>query len=265
MDNPIIKIITNLVNEGLHPTAVSAIPDNGIWSIEVVFSDFVALGEGCGPVNVDRQDMPAGVSVSGFERYQDHVEAIGAESREIIEQWMIEAARLGKAPDFAWIGNRCVIKPIEWLKEPTRSLLLKKYEVQNDDPARKENVYLMSEFCEHCEKELEEGEGPLCESCQADADWCKWRDETVEAVEALAAKYGWDIERTGGWGKRSWYYTLTKECDQCVLGLDGECECKEIKLRISNHATAYCTEEISLAYEGGGDDHTIEQLEERMK
>ena len=108
----------------------------------------------------------------------------------------------------------------------------------------------------------------LCEKCQATADWHEWHEEILETVEALAAKHEWEFDRTqasGGTNTRSHYYELFRECDVCILGKDdGECTCETLKLRISDHGTAYCTEDISLAMTPSGDDHTLETLEKRL-
>lgn len=112
----------------------------------------------------------------------------------------------------------------------------------------------MCEFCEHCEKELDEWDpAPLCQSCQNDKEWCEWRDETVAAVESLVAKHGWKIEQTGGWGKKSWYFLITKNEE-------------EINLRISDHAILYASNnDISLVWIPGQDDHSICDLEKLLE
>lgn len=121
-------------------------------------------------------------------------------------------------------------------------------------------------WCCDCEEiVLEEGE--RCESCEKAHRWLTWLESTLDAVEALAAEHEWDFSRnqySGGFNTKSRYYELTRECDPCILGSDEECRCELLKLRISDHGSAYCSEDISLAMEASGDDHTLDILAKRL-
>ncbi len=117
-------------------------------------------------------------------------------------------------------------------------------------------------FCSDCGRELElcdwDGIGDLCEKCEQENAAIEWIDSTETKVRELAAEHGWDFERTGGTGSR--YYELTRN-----NGLDDdEQEWQAIKLRISDHATAYCSEDISLTKDGSGDDHTLDSLKNAL-
>lgn len=95
-------------------------------------------------------------------------------------------------------------------------------------------------------------------------------DELCETIEALAMKHGWEIDNGNGFAKWNWssmgsrYTTLERR--RTIIDEDGDEyeESQKLKVRASNHATAYCTEDMSFVCEegkSGGDDHTIEQLE----
>jgi len=127
-------------------------------------------------------------------------------------------------------------------------------------------------LCKHCEKEISACECCLwcndcgcllsdseiddgitqCEDCKKKQVRCDWVDDMEREVTRLVVKYGWALDQTGGGlNTRSQYYLLAKD-DQ------------EIKLRISDHATCYCSEDISLAMEPSGDDSTLATLEDRL-
>lgn len=91
-----------------------------------------------------------------------------------------------------------------------------------------------------------------CETCERDNDCFDWIDETCRKVTALATENGWEC---GDWRRaqtRSRYITM--ERGDSVL-----------KVRVSDHGSAYCSEDISIAKTPSGDDHTLEILEKRLK
>lgn len=95
-------------------------------------------------------------------------------------------------------------------------------------------------------------------------------DELCDAVEAMARRNGWELEDGKGyarWNCSSMGSRYAKlERSRIVVDSDGDDDEQRqtVKIRVSNHATAYCTEDVSLVCDSsraGGDDHTIEQLE----
>ena len=105
-----------------------------------------------------------------------------------------------------------------------------------------------------------------CSKCAESVEWYQWLEPILDQVAAIADEHEWEFDRndfSGGFNTRSRYYTLTRECDNCVLGHEG-CTCETLKLRISDHGSAHCTEDISLAMEPSGDDHTINDLTRRL-
>lgn len=89
-----------------------------------------------------------------------------------------------------------------------------------------------------------------------------------DEVKRLATLHGWEmsngeyavnrLEDTHQSQTGSYYFELSR------WGLDreGDDAQQTIKLRVSDHGSAYCREDISLATTPGGDDHTIDQLNE---
>ena len=117
----------------------------------------------------------------------------------------------------------------------------------------------------------------MCETCDQNQDfdsedrdtWCArclasdWVRATEREVERLAELAGWSVDsRSGGFNTRSRYLTLSRPGP---LDEDGDETLDELKVRISDHGSAYCSEDISLAMVPSGDDHTIEALSERLK
>lgn len=111
----------------------------------------------------------------------------------------------------------------------------------------------------------------MCKRCDENQDfdpndratWCNscvgraWVYDTESAIEAVVESAGWSItERSGGFNSASRYLTIYRE------NFDGDFE--EFKLRISDHGSAHCSEDISLAMNPGGDDHSIETLTARL-
>ena len=118
--------------------------------------------------------------------------------------------------------------------------------------------------CEQCAKPAVCDCG--CELSEDDAcDWtpenqvvaqcekCRREDSTNEAMTALrdeairvAIAAGWSIASADTRRSGSWYYTLTR----------GD---ETLNLRIADHGTAYCSEDVSLVIDGHGnpDDHSL--------
>ena len=139
-------------------------------------------------------------------------------------------------------------------------------------------------WCAHCDKLIgyesehgcdcsedgdarEVGDTWHCGTCAKDADWHAWLQATLDSFAAIAAELEWDFDRdtySGGFNSRSRYYTLTRECDACILGTDDDCTCERLKLRISDHGSAYCSEHVSIAMNPSGDDHSVEYLRKRL-
>lgn len=90
----------------------------------------------------------------------------------------------------------------------------------------------------------------LCDECQAEQAWEAWREETTERAREICERNGWAFgDSSGGFNTRSVYYTIER---------DGYAD---VKLRISDHGTCYCTEDYSLAYRPSGDDGTLAGFE----
>lgn len=103
-----------------------------------------------------------------------------------------------------------------------------------------------------------------CEACEASNKKYIWIDETCSRVEELASLHGWEH---GDWSTAetgSRYTELSRECSSCLGVVDRECECKTLKVRVSDHGSAYCSEDLSIALNPSGDDHTIKDLERRL-
>lgn len=139
----------------------------------------------------------------------------------------------------------------------------------------------MCDTCQYCEKQIEECGCTLvcecgfqidedsilngkeeCESCRNKTEKAEWVEETCEQVEQLAERYGWELPGSGWqWANTGSRYAelsrgrwINEDTD------DEDYEEQTLKIRVSDHATCYCIEDISLAKEGSGDDSTIEHL-----
>lgn len=113
--------------------------------------------------------------------------------------------------------------------------------------------------------ESQEREGGwLCESCRNRNAKCDWLDETCKTVESLAAEHEWEFGRWHYAETGSRYVELNRECDSCILGSDGDCTCETLTVRVSDHGSAYCSEDYSIAMKPSGDDHTLEILAARL-
>lgn len=141
------------------------------------------------------------------------------------------------------------------------------------------------EDCSHsedCENQYHRpsGDAPRHPFWETDRDlcWCEkccrsaQKESEMESLEAelrsLATANDWEIDRTQQAQTGSVYFTLSRECDCCVLGGDPEdCTCEKLSVRISDHGSCYCREDISLIIPSGnasGDDHSIETLKKRL-
>lgn len=110
--------------------------------------------------------------------------------------------------------------------------------------------------CRECGSELSqwqvEAGHTCCESCQAEDVAIEWIGQTLEQVERLAAEHGWEIaSRDRSRETKSRYLTLERGDQRLVV-------------RVSDHGSMYCREDISLAKDGGPDDHTLDDLMRRL-
>jgi len=117
----------------------------------------------------------------------------------------------------------------------------------------------------------------MCIACDQNPDfdpidratWCNscvgrdWVYTTELQVEAIAAEYGWSLSSwNGGFNTSSRYVTLSRACGEME---DGEyLDLEEVKVRVSDHGSAYCSEDISLALHPSGDDSDLEALKKRL-
>jgi len=134
------------------------------------------------------------------------------------------------------------------------------------------NTWIESEinvWCLDCNIDLRDtmiadDDNPRCETCQERFEQNQWIADAEERVRVLCKKHGWDFEyKSGGFGTSSRYYELTREGGE--LDDDGDpCEWQTIKLRISDHGSCYCSEDVSIAMNPSGDDHSMDILERRL-
>jgi hypothetical protein len=107
----------------------------------------------------------------------------------------------------------------------------------------------------------------FCEKCRQRDRAESEKDELEQQVRALAAELEWQVADAHRADTGSVYLTLRRECDACILGTDDDCTCEEMTVRISDHGSCYCSEDVSLVIpsgNAGGDDHTIEYLRKRL-
>jgi hypothetical protein len=110
-------------------------------------------------------------------------------------------------------------------------------------------------------------EGEFCEECRREKDWLDWLEATLDAVERFAKQHGWDFNRhdySGGFNTPSRYYELTRLGGEWDADNEEYLDIETLKLRLSDHGTCYCSEDISLAMNASGDDSTLEALGRRM-
>jgi hypothetical protein len=103
---------------------------------------------------------------------------------------------------------------------------------------------------------------------------CRRRERASQEMQSLEAQvrelaeiHEWDvsIESVADTGSR--YLRLERECGPCILGSSDECDCETLAVRISDHGSCYCREDLSLVIPSGkesGDDHTVEELSRRL-
>lgn len=96
----------------------------------------------------------------------------------------------------------------------------------------------------------------LCERCQKTDRRNAWIADTLAEVERLAVANGWQYRLDKIAETLSHYVTLTRLCN------DDDIEV--VKVRVSDHGSAYCSEDYSIAMDPGGDDHSLETLERRL-
>lgn len=94
-----------------------------------------------------------------------------------------------------------------------------------------------------------------------------WLDLTCEAVEKLARIHGWqDASDLNGF---SWNHAQTASryitLEKMIEGEAGEENWQQIKVRVSDHGSAYCSEDFSIAKNPSGDDHTMGQLKAALE
>lgn len=129
--------------------------------------------------------------------------------------------------------------------------------------------------CSQCDGDLDtdqieswspgESTDMVCESCEKNAVRHLWMDETCAAIQQLAEEHEWEVDPISIAQTGSRYFRLFRECSSCLGVVDRECECETLTVRVSDHATAHCREDISIAMNPSGDDHTMNDLELRLK
>jgi len=93
------------------------------------------------------------------------------------------------------------------------------------------------------------------EDCQAKADRDNEIGSLQSEVESLCKQHGWSVGMCDTGRPGSWYTTVRK----------GE---RTLKIRVADHSSCYCSEDISLVTPSGsvgGDDHTIEILVKKLQ
>lgn len=140
--NPILNCVLTMADLGWHVHAVAARRVDGQWVACIDVQDNVPDGwtwEAVGGIDASQYRIIAppvgpldgvpGVTVQHWiNRPGPYQFPLPPESADIYEQWIAEVARAGHAPDWAWLGDGHILtKPIEWLVEPLRSALLRKY------------------------------------------------------------------------------------------------------------------------------------------
>lgn len=106
-----------------------------------------------------------------------------------------------------------------------------------------------------------------CDKCREKYQRATEMDDLEQEVERLAAEHQWDVVDRRLADTGSVYIELHRECDVCILGKDDDCTCESLSVRISDHGSAYCSEDVSLVIpsgNAGGDDHTVEILRKRL-
>lgn len=189
-------------------------------------------------------------------KYQDHLKAV----RQLnLAQWLRLATNLGVATN-------------------DREHAAKKLAIRATD--RREAMNCTTEIetarCDHCDREVDDDERGddgrlLCETCREELAWLVWRDKTEASVRTDAEKHGWDVDRATQAQTGTVYVTIDRQSpmdDEEEAGdpddwTDGE----TLIVRIGDHSTAYCREDISLVMPGheSGDDHTYAWFLSRLQ
>lgn len=99
-------------------------------------------------------------------------------------------------------------------------------------------------------------ENTMCESCAIAFDKQKEMSDLQSQFESVVMDSGWTIQSTHHAQTGTQYVDIWSDCALCEEGGHS------LKVRLGDHATAYCSEDISLVtgQNGGGDDHTIQSL-----
>lgn len=124
--------------------------------------------------------------------------------------------------------------------------------------------------CRECGEDIDAMYASLCDACgdapadkSGDDGLCpacrrlRWLDETEEWLEAAAARHGWTCRLTSMASTGSRYYTLQRVDEETDVP-------EEVKVRISDHWSAHCSEDYSIAMRPSGDDHTRDDVERRL-
>lgn len=128
-----------------------------------------------------------------------------------------------------------------------------------------------SPYCEACSKtsscknlqclqELDEERylwerGYYCINCEEAKRIAEFYDIACETLEKMCEQYGWRLKLESVADTGSRYYLMSKESGDNT---------HEYKVRISDHATVYCSENISISMNPGGDDHDWAFLEAKL-
>lgn len=117
MDNPIITKCRQLHVEGYRINAVTLTVTGNTIDAAICLSNMVPLGEGGDAphhkITIDRDNVPAGVTVGGCERVEDvHVSVPG--NAEQADAMIREIASVGGAIDWRRTDNRWLTKPNNW-------------------------------------------------------------------------------------------------------------------------------------------------------
>lgn len=111
-----------------------------------------------------------------------------------------------------------------------------------------------------CRRDADEADDGtcLCDDCREREAYHLWLDATVARVEQVAAVNGWSMSILSIANTGSRYYELSRESN------DGE-QYEELTLRISDHGSCYCSEDLSIAMREGGDDQGLAAVIRRLE